>query len=154
MQREGVVADDRVLRSQDAELVQSPALHRGIALHRRVGEPSSELRRREQLAGYVLRRPLTPLDERLMDWYAPTGRPIHILLSKADKLSRQEQTKTLRAVQAELVRRVGLYSVQLFSSLKKTGIEEAEAVLAGWLGLPAPEIKRPPEKGSPGAKMP
>jgi len=116
------------------------------------------LQGRAVLAGVVVimdvRRPLTPLDERLMDWYAPTGRPIHILLSKADKLSRQEQTKTLRAVQAELARRVGLYSVQLFSSLKKTGIEEAEAVLAGWLGLPAPEIKRPPEKGSPGAKMP
>lgn len=115
------------------------------------------LSKREQLAGLVvimdLRRPLTDLDLRLIDWFRPTGRPIHILLSKADKVSRQEQTKILRSVKAELATWGGteLYSVQLFSSLKKTGVEEAESVLAGWLGL---ENKRPPDKGGPGAKMP
>lgn len=115
------------------------------------------LGKREQLAGLVvimdIRRPLTDLDLRLIDWFRPTGRPIHILLSKADKLSRQEQTKTLRSVKAELATWGGaeLYSVQLFSSLKKTGVEEAEAVLAGWLGL---ENKGPPDKGGPGAKGP
>ena len=119
------------------------------------------LSKREQLAGLVVimdcRRPLTDLDRRLIDWFRPTGRPIHILLSKADKLSRQEQTKVLRGVQAELAGwGEGLYSVQLFSSLKKTGIEEAERVLAGWLdiGVLETENKGPPEKGSPGAKMP
>lgn len=115
------------------------------------------LSKREQLAGLVvimdIRRPLTDLDIRLIDWFRPTGRPIHILLSKADKVSRQEQTKVLRSVKAELATwgGDGLYSVQLFSSLKKTGVEEAEAVLAGWLGL---ENKGPPDKGGPGAKMP
>jgi GTP-binding protein len=120
------------------------------------------LSKREQLAGLIVimdsRRPLTDLDLRLIDWFRPTGRPIHILLSKADKLSRQEQTKTLRSVKAELATwgDAALYSVQLFSSLKKAGVEEAEAVLAGWLGIErkAPENKRPPDKGSPGAKMP
>lgn len=116
------------------------------------------LQGRAVLVGLVVimdvRHPMTDLDRRLIDWYAPTGRPIHILLSKADKLSRQEQIKTLRAVQAELASMVGLFSVQLFSSLKKAGIEEAETVLAGWLGLPPPAIKRPPEKRDPGAKMP
>jgi GTP-binding protein len=120
------------------------------------------LSKREQLAGLIVimdsRRPLTDLDLRLIDWFRPTGRPIHILLSKADKLSRQEQTKTLRSVKAELATwgDAALYSVQLFSSLKKTGVEEAEAVLAGWLDIEmkAPENKRPPDKGSPGAKMP
>jgi len=115
------------------------------------------LSKREQLAGLVvimdIRRPLTDLDLRLIDWFRPTGRPIHVLLSKADKVSRQEQTKILRSVKAELATWGGaeLYSVQLFSSLKKTGVEEAESVLAGWLGL---ENKRPPDKGGPGAKMP
>ena len=115
------------------------------------------LSKREQLAGLVvimdIRRPLTDLDLRLIDWFRPTGRPIHILLSKADKVSRQEQTKILRSVKAELATWGGaeLYSVQLFSSLKKTGVDEAEGVLAGWLGL---ENKRPPDKGGPGAKMP
>ena len=120
------------------------------------------LSKREQLAGLVvimdIRRPLTDLDLRLIDWFRPTGRPIHVLLSKADKLSRQEQTKTLRSVKAELATwgDAGLYSVQLFSSLKKTGVEEAEAVLAGWLGIEKKisENKRPPDKGGPGAKMP
>ncbi|HEX9195922.1 MAG TPA: ribosome biogenesis GTP-binding protein YihA/YsxC [Azonexus sp.] len=115
------------------------------------------LSKREQLAGLVvimdIRRPLTDLDLRLIDWFRPTGRPIHVLLSKADKVSRQEQTKVLRSVKAELATWGGaeLYSVQLFSSLKKTGVEEAECVLAGWLGL---ENKGPPDKGGPGAKTP
>ena len=120
------------------------------------------LSKREQLAGLVvimdIRRPLTDLDLRLIDWFRPTGRPIHVLLSKADKLSRQEQTKALRSVKAELATwgDAELYSVQLFSSLKKTGVDEAEAVLAGWLGITKkiPENKRPPDKGGPGAKMP
>lgn len=120
------------------------------------------LSNREQLAGLVvimdIRRPLTDLDLRLIDWFRPLGRPIHILLSKADKLSRQEQTKVLRSVKAELATwgDAELYSVQLFSSLKKTGVEEAETVLAGWLGMEkkALENKGPPDKGGPGAKMP
>lgn len=120
------------------------------------------LSKREQLAGLVvimdIRRPLTDLDLRLIDWFRPTGRPIHVLLSKSDKLSRQEQTKTLRSVKAELATwgDAALYSVQLFSSLKKTGVDEAEAVLAGWLEIEkrVPENKRPPDKGGPGAKMP
>ncbi|MGE5470324.1 MAG: ribosome biogenesis GTP-binding protein YihA/YsxC [Bacteroidota bacterium] len=129
------------------------------------------LSKREQLSGLVvimdIRRPLTDLDIRLIEWFRPTGRPIHILLSKADKLSRQEQTKVLSSVKAELATwgNADLYSVQLFSSLKKTGVEDAEAVLAGWLGMEIkkpekkpeikkPENKRPPDKGRPGAKKP
>ena len=105
------------------------------------------LGKREQLAGLVvimdIRRPLTDLDLRLIDWFRPTGRPIHILLSKADKLSRQEQTKILRSVKAELATWGGaeLYSVQLFSSLKKTGVEEAEG---GACRLAGPGKQRAP----------
>ena len=120
------------------------------------------LGKREQLVGLVvimdIRRPLTDLDLRLIDWFRPTDRPIHILLSKADKLSRQEQTTVLRAVKAELATwdDAGLYSVQLFSSLKRTGVDEAEAVLGNWLGIEgkAQQNKRPPEKGNPEAEMP
>ena len=120
------------------------------------------LSKRDQLVGLVVimdsRRPFTDLDIRLIDWFRPTGRPIHILLSKADKLSRQEQTKVLRSVKAEIATwgDAELYSVQLFSSLKKSGVEEAERVLAGWLEIEikAKENKGPPDKGGPGAKMP
>src|SRR5574343_1290308 len=118
------------------------------------------LSKRDQLVGLVVimdcRRPFTDLDIKLIDWFRPTGRPIHILLSKSDKLSRQEQTKTLRSVKAEIATwgDADLYSVQLFSSLKKTGVEDAERVLAGWLGIEmkAKENKGPPDKGGPGAK--
>ncbi|MDR0776128.1 MAG: ribosome biogenesis GTP-binding protein YihA/YsxC [Azonexus sp.] len=120
------------------------------------------LNKREQLAGLAVimdvRRPMTDLDLKLIDWFRPTGRPIHIMLSKADKLSRQEQTKALRSVKAEVATwgDAELYSVQLFSSLKKTGVDEAEAVFANWLDIPLlkPENKGPPDKGGPGAKMP
>ena len=120
------------------------------------------LSKRDQLVGLVVimdsRRPFTDLDVRLIDWFRPTGRPIHIMLSKADKLSRQEQTKVLRSVKAEIATwgEADLYSVQLFSSLKKTGVEDAERVLAGWLDIEikTKENKGPPDKGGPGAKMP
>lgn len=113
------------------------------------------LTRREQLSGLVvimdIRHPLTPLDMKLVDWFLPTGRPIHFMLSKADKLSRQDQTKALREVRAEVEKfGGGRCTVQLFSSLKKAGVEEAEQVLAGWLDMPLPEkatVKPPaPEK--------
>ena len=120
---------------------------------------------RRELVGLVLimdsRHPLTDLDCQLIEWFASTGRPIHILLSKADKLNRQEQALTLRGVRERLVEFGELISVQLFSSLKKTGIEDAEKVLAAWLDLqPEPvKVKPPPPrdrsiKRNPGGKAP
>ena len=94
--------------------------------------------RRPNLVGLVLimdaRRPLTELDCKMIDWFAPTGRPIHCLLTKSDKLTRQEQAKTLRETRSALAERGGQISVQMFSSLKKTGVEEADAAIASWLG--------------------
>ena len=97
------------------------------------------LQTREQLKGLVVimdsRRPLTEMDWQMLEWFAPTGRPVHVLLSKADKLSRQEQTKTLRQVKADLAELGCPVSVQLFSSLKRAGVAEAATVLKHWLGL-------------------
>lgn len=95
---------------------------------------------REVLAGIVLimdaRHPMKELDYRMLDWIKPTGRPVHVLLSKADKLSRQVATQTLNEVGVALKDLSHNFSVQLFSSLKKTGVPEAEAILRGWLDLP------------------
>jgi GTP-binding protein len=95
------------------------------------------LGRRPNLVGLVLimdaRRPLTELDWKMIGWFAPTGRPIHCLLTKADKLTRQEQTKTLRETQTALADFKDQISLQMFSSLKKTGIDEAEHAIGGWL---------------------
>jgi GTP-binding protein len=93
------------------------------------------LQSRKSLIGLLLimdiRHPLRDLDQRMLDFFRDTGRPVHILLSKADKLSRQDQNKTLSAVKHALDDYPGV-SVQLFSSSKKTGIDDVEAVVAGW----------------------
>jgi len=106
------------------------------------------LRYREPLAGLVLimdsRHPLTDLDLQMLAWFAQTGKPIHILLSKADKLTRQEQVVALREVQLALAEISDNCTLQLFSSLKKTGVAQAEAVLGGWLGMEVLESKAPP----------
>ncbi|MCX7193815.1 MAG: ribosome biogenesis GTP-binding protein YihA/YsxC [Proteobacteria bacterium] len=98
---------------------------------------STYLQKREELCGLIvimdIRRPLLELDETMLDWFATTGKPIHILLTKSDKFSRQQSTLTLMKVKAYLAENYPQCSVQLFSSLKKQGVEEAEAVIAGWL---------------------
>ena len=96
---------------------------------------SRYLQEREALAGMVLimdaRHPLTPLDRRMLEWFAPTGKPVHILLSKADKLSNSEKALTLRKVRQALASQQGV-TVQLFSSLSRLGADEATALIEGW----------------------
>lgn len=97
---------------------------------------SEYLQTREALCGLVVimdaRHPLTELDEKMLDWFAPTGKPVHVLLTKSDKLSRQQATLTLNRVKSHLAEYFPHCSVQLFSSLKKIGADEAEAVIVGW----------------------
>ena len=93
---------------------------------------------REEIAGLVLimdsRHPLKELDLQMIEFFAPTGKPLHVVLSKADKLTNQEKTATLRNVQ-QVIGGYGFVnlSTQLFSSLKRQGIEELEAKLNEWL---------------------
>ena len=98
---------------------------------------SEYLQTRVALCGLVVlmdsRHPLTELDEQMLSWFAMTGKPVHVLLTKSDKLSRQQATVTLNRVKSHLAEHFPFCSVQLFSSLKKLGMAEAEAVIAGWL---------------------
>lgn len=88
---------------------------------------------RESLAAVVVvmdvRHPLTELDHTLLEWLREAGRATHILLTKSDKLSKQAQQSTLAKVRRELAGTYPKASVQLFSSLKREGIEEAASVL-------------------------
>ena len=112
---------------------------------------STYLQTRGSLFGMVLimdaRHPLTPLDAQMLSWFATTGKPVHVLLSKSDKLSRQEAQKTLKAVRLGLREYADNYTTQLFSSSKKLGMGEAETIIEGWLGIKHEEKKKPPAKG-------
>lgn len=121
---------------------------------------STYLQTRASLFGMVLimdvRHPLTALDCQMLNWFAITGKPIHVLLSKSDKLSRQEGLKTLHAVRAGLREYADNYTAQLFSSLKRQGLEDAEEIIGNWLGVkPEGAKKAPGQRGlKPGARTP
>jgi GTP-binding protein len=97
------------------------------------------LRDRQALRGVVLimdcRHPLTEHDEVLLEFCAEAGRRVHVLLSKSDKLSRNDRAKVLRTVKARLAELSPSFSVQLFSVLSGEGLDEARERVAAWLGL-------------------
>ena len=106
------------------------------------------LTKRPNLVGLVLimdsRHPLKERDRVMIGWFAPSGRPIHVLLTKSDKLTRTEQGTTLAAVRQELEPLGEQVTVQLFSSLKKTGVEDVERVVGSWLSSPDVEVPNEP----------
>jgi GTP-binding protein len=91
---------------------------------------------RRSLAGLILtvdcRREPGELDVMLIDWCRHAELPLHVLLTKADKLSRNAAAQALRRWR-EFLGADDLVSVQLFSALSRQGVEEARAKLAGWL---------------------
>jgi len=97
------------------------------------------LRSRTSLRGLVLimdsRHPLTELDQQLLAWWQVTGKPVHILLSKADKLSRSQSLLALKQVQSFLAEQGIAGQAQLFSATRRIGLEAAEAQIRAWLGL-------------------
>ncbi len=89
---------------------------------------------RPSLAAVVIvmdaRHPLTPLDRQLVGWLDAAHRNVHVLLTKADKLSRQQAHRTLAAVRKEMALLRPGAGVQLFSSTKREGVDEAAAAIA------------------------
>ncbi|HET9735340.1 MAG TPA: ribosome biogenesis GTP-binding protein YihA/YsxC [Burkholderiales bacterium] len=92
---------------------------------------------RAALAGVVVlmdsRHPFTAHDEHLLHWLRPAGRRLLVLLSKCDKLARQERAKVLKAARARLEREAQAAEVLLFSSQSGEGVEQARALLDAWL---------------------
>ena len=98
------------------------------------------LQLRQSLAGLVLlmdiRHPLQEFDLQMLNWAAQAGLPVHILLTKSDKLKRGPAQSTLLKVESflrEMDPGITLLTVQTFSSLKKLGLPELEAQLNHWL---------------------
>ena len=96
---------------------------------------------RHCLRGLVLlmdiRHPLKDFDRQMLDWCNHRRMPVHILLTKADKLKRGPAGNTLQQVRKTLKAEYPLATVQLFSSLDKQGVEQAREKLAEWLEIEA-----------------
>ena len=97
------------------------------------------LRERRSLQGVIVvmdaRHPLKDLDKTMITWCAAIPLPVHVLLTKADKLSRTQSLQALQAVTVALADfRVGLGTVQLFSATHHQGVEEVHTCLDRWLG--------------------
>ncbi len=94
------------------------------------------LRHRESLAGVVLlidiRRGVTDLDRRLAQWIAPTGKPVLVLLTKADKLPYGQRLNAVRTVKKELAEIGALVAVP-FSATDRIGLEEAAHHIENWI---------------------
>ncbi len=97
------------------------------------------LQSRQCLRGLVLimdiRHPLKEIDREVIDWTVDCGIPIHILLTKADKLKASAARKVLKEVQSTLEPYSNQISLQLFSSLDHTGLDQARAQLTRWFEL-------------------
>ncbi len=110
---------------------------------------STYLQRRQVLRGLVLvmdaRHPLTALDARMLDWFSARDQPVHLLMTKSDKLTKQQSTVKLREVEGRLRTDYPRCSVQLFSSSTGAGVEEARSIVYRWLAQPSVATDTMPE---------
>ncbi len=95
------------------------------------------LSERQSLRGLILlmdvRHPLQPFDQQMLDWAIAASMPVHILLTKADKLKRGPASAALHSVRKAVAAHSDLVTVQLFSALKHSGHEELVKTLDAWL---------------------
>lgn len=144
--------DDRV----DGFLVDMPgygyAAAPGEVRHGWDALAGSYLSDRPQLVGAVLmidiRRMLTDLDRRMLDWL-PAGLPLLVLLTKSDKLGTAQQTTALRTVLQELAVDHGRSEarVVLFSSMTRKGLDEARGLVEHWFDEAARQDDAPAPSG-------
>ncbi|MGL5742462.1 MAG: ribosome biogenesis GTP-binding protein YihA/YsxC [Legionella sp.] len=97
---------------------------------------------RRSLKGLILlmdiRHPLKDLDIMMVDWALNRELPVHILLTKADKLSRSEVKNTVLKVRKHYELAEHLITIQSFSSLKKEWVAELIGLLNQWMGFTSP----------------
>ena len=90
---------------------------------------------RQSLKGVILiidiRRGFSEMDLMFLDFYLPLNKQLHILLTKADKLSKQKQSIILKTIKNTYS---SIASIQLFSGTKKIGVEEARKHIINMIG--------------------
>ena len=98
---------------------------------------SRYLGERQSLVGLVvvmdIRHPLTVQDREMLGWAAARRLPVHVLLTKADKLRRGPAMDTARQVAAALGEAGIEATVQPFSALRREGVDDARGILDAWL---------------------
>jgi GTP-binding protein len=97
------------------------------------------LEKRECLKGLVIlmdiRHPLKDLDMDLIQWAADSDLPILALLTKCDKLSQGKRSSEVLQVKKTLSSLNADITVQAFSSLKYTGLEQANEIICQWMSV-------------------
>lgn len=105
------------------------------------------LEQRQSLCGLILlvdvRHLLKEFDLQMLQWAIQHQLPVHILLTKADKLARGAASKQLLTLKKDLAPLADRVSVQLFSALKKQGVDEVHEVLLRWLDMPTDPTTSP-----------
>ncbi len=108
---------------------------------------------RQSLSGLMLvvdiRRQLGDFDWQMLDWCRDIGCPVHVLLTKADKLKREAANRTLQQVRKELGDQA---EVQLFSAVKDLGLDSARSSLAALLAGKQKKASGAEYRGAPEAK--
>lgn len=96
----------------------------------------SYLKKRRSLKGLVVvmdvRHPLKERDADVVKWAVDYGVPLHILLTKSDKLSQSAAKKTINELEAALTPYDDHITLQLFSSYDRTGLDIVKTVLNEW----------------------
>ncbi|MDH2069406.1 ribosome biogenesis GTP-binding protein YihA/YsxC [Pantoea sp. GD03673] len=102
------------------------------------------LQKRQALKGLVvlmdIRHPLKDLDRQMIQWSVESGIPVLLLLTKADKLASGARKAQLNAVREAALGFVGDVQVELFSSLKKIGVDKVRQKLDSWFNTFEPAV--------------
>jgi GTP-binding protein len=117
---------------------------------------------RTTLVGLVLvvdaRHRLKAMDFDLLGGFVPSGRPVLILATKSDKLNQSERRAAVTGIEAQVSQafphHAGSVRVVAFSASSRQGVDDADATIAGWLGVHAPSAAAAPMTGLPDRKRP
>ncbi|MBU3724508.1 MAG: YihA family ribosome biogenesis GTP-binding protein [Burkholderiaceae bacterium] len=121
-------------------------------------ELANFLESRISLVGLIvvmdIRHPFGPLDLQLLQWFDRRQQPIHVLLTKADKLTRNEQARALAAAKRSIAEHANSWgertSVSLFSATTRIGRDEVLEKIAQWWQVPASQETMEKPKKKPG----
>lgn len=116
------------------------------------GSLAAYLEQRQCLRGLMLmmdiRHPLKDYDLQMLHWAHHIALPVHVLLTKSDKLNKGPANATLLRVRSALHEIDPAFTAQAFSALRRTGVDEAHDRLDEWFGYASKPETAPEEPHS------